>query len=499
MESCINVKRIVLYVSEDAKIPDILQDLSPEETEMVISIGCLSLAESKKRLANITSREIAKELEQEITDKFRETTESMQHQISQSEKDIHFQKELIRLMKEDQEIQINKRISQTKDVYDTMLESYRKDRESLREKVAELEKECDKSREVSRNKSIELDTKVHAEAMQLVKHELDSMTKILTEKEKQIETYKDLFERSMQKVDGLTQKRDVASIGKIGEGMFKELALSTFRDFDGFQVKDVYSMGGLGDFHLQFKEMTILVDSKLYSNKVNSTSRAKIKRDLLNNDHIQFAWLVSIDTYVDRFDKAPFMFEWVNANKCVCYINCLQKQEDPGEILRSVWYCCKIIQKMMTNEGSEKGELGILKEKEMKMRDVLSQLAKTNRERDTMITQLRGNFEKADAYIRELLNEETNTITACYSVVIEWWNRTMEESDNATEKIKSTAVWNQFKKDMGDKLGDIDCNSFKEVLCSLLSENKVIKGKTKGGAFEIVGYIQREKDENPLM
>jgi len=493
MDSCINVKRVVLYVPNDTILPEILSDLSPEETEMVISIGCLSLAESKKRLANITNREMMKELEEELRAKFQETTETMQHQLSNSEKEIYFQKELVRLMQEEQEVQVNKRISQTKDVYDAMLESYRKERESLREKVADLEKECNQSREVSRHRTLEIDGKVQTEAMNLVKRELDAMTKILKEKEKQIESYKELFERSMSKVDVLTQKRDVASIGKIGEGMFKELALSTFRDFEGFQVKDVYSMGGLGDFHLQFKEMTILADSKLYSHKVNSTSREKIKRDLLNNEHIQFAWLVSMDTYVERFDKAPFMFEWVSSDKCVCYVNCLQKQAEPGEILRSLWYCCKTIHKMMSNENMEKCEVGILKEREMKMKDILSKLVKTNRERDTILNQMRGNYERADELIREMLNEETNEVAMnYYRVVIEWWNRTMEVAEGSTEKHKSTALWNQFKRDMGEQLGAMDCQSFKEVLCAFLSGDHVVKGKGKGAAFEIVGYKQKE-------
>jgi hypothetical protein len=136
------------------------------------------------------------------------------------------------------------------------------------------------------------------------------------------------------------------------------------------------------------------------------------------------------------------------------------------------------MQRLMTNEDN--GEIGILKEREMRMRDILSKLAKSNRERDTILSQLRANFDKSDEYIREMLNDETNTLSNYYSVVMEWWKTAMEESPGSTEKIKSTTLWNQCKKDMGDKLGDLDCHSFKEVLCSLLSVKNVIKGKTKG-------------------
>ena len=480
MESYVELKKVVLYVNAGTVLPEILSDLSPEETELVLLVGCLSLNEAKQKLGEITNREILQEMSSNYETRIRET-----------EKELFFQKERLRLMELEREDQIHNRITQSRDIFDSLLASYQKERDTMRRKIDELELENEKSRELSRQWKTET---VQTEAIQLVKRELDMMRQILNEKEKQNENYKEMFERTMQKVDGLTQKRDVASIGKIGEGKFLELALSTFRDFEGFQIKDVCTIGGLGDFHLQFKEMTILVDSKLYSNKVNSTSREKIKRDLVNNEHIQFAWLVSMDTFVDRFDKAPFMFEWVTSDKCVCYINCLQKQAEPREMLRSVFYCCKAIHKMMANENMEKCEVGILKEREMKMKDILSKLVKNNRERDTILNQMKGNFERADELVREMLNEETNDIAMnYYRVVIDWWNRSLEKSDSL-EKIKSTVVWNQFKRDMGDELGEIDCNSFKEVLSSFLGD-EVAKPKAKGGALEISGFQWREREE----
>ena len=477
MESYVELKKVVFYVNSGVVLPEILYDLTPEETELVLLVGCLSLSEAKKGLGTITNREILQEM-----------SSNYETRIREAESEVFFHKERFRFVESEKEEQIHKRISQSREVFDSMLASYQKERDTMRKRIEELENEKEMSREISRQWKTET---VQTEAILLVKRELDTMKQILAEKEKQNANYKEMFERSMQKVDGLTQKRDVASIGKIGEGRFSELALSTFRDFDGFQIKDVCSIGGLGDFHLQFKEMTILVDSKLYSNKVNSTSREKIKRDLVNNEHIQFAWLVSMDTFVDRFDKAPFMFEWVNSDKCVCYINCLMKHAEPRELLRSVFYCCKAIHKMMTNENMEKCEVGILKEREMKMKDILSKLVKNNRERDTILNQMRGNFERADELVREMLNEETNEIAMnYYRVVIDWWNRNLEKTDSL-EKIKSNLVWNQFKRDMGDELGEIDCNSFKEVLSSFLGENAA-KSKTKGGALEISGFKLRE-------
>jgi ElaB/YqjD/DUF883 family membrane-anchored ribosome-binding protein len=202
---------------------------------------------------------------------------------------------------------------------------------------------------------------------------------------------------------------------------------------------------------------------------------------------------VSIDTYVDRFDKAPFMFEWVNPQKCICYINNLRGQEEPGELLRSVWYCCKALKQMMSTGASEKGELSLLKEREMKIRDIAKRLEKTSRERDTILSQMRQNFEKSDEYVRDLLNAETQAVVEDYRVVVEWWNRNLVEDTNVGVliPIKSTLVWNQYKKDAGENLGDIDATMFKEILCGFLGEEKVQKPKTKGGALEIRGYKWR--------
>jgi len=487
MEERVSVKQVILYVNEDAHLPESISEWSPEDVEIILSVGYAALNRAKYCVGTTNHLSFLRDMETELAKKYNEELESSRLKVEKAEKEAEIQKERVRIIKEEEEEQIQRRLKQSKDVFDSMLDSYRKEREDMHKRITQLETE-------NRRSAQDSEQKAQQHAMSLVSRELETMRKMLQEKDKQIDSHKELFERSMSKVDALTQKRDVASIGKIGEGQFRSLAVNTFRDFEGFQMKDVHSIGGLGDFHMQFKEMTILVDSKLYTNKVNSTSRDKIRRDLLNNEHIQFAWLVSMDTHIDRFDKAPFMFEWVNTQKCICYINNLRGQEEPGELLRSAWYCCKALLHMMTTESNEKGELNVLKEREMKMRDILSRLVKSNRERDTIMSQMRQNFERTDEYVRDLLNAETNTIAHdYYRLVVEWWNRNLEESSvGVLIPIKSTIVWTQFKRDMGENLGDMDANAFKDILCGFLGDDKVTKPKAKGGALELRGYKWRE-------
>ena len=495
MDNKISVKQIKLYVSQHAKLPAGYEEWTPEDTELILSIGSSALKHAKLGFGPLNYQEVAKDLEQEWTTKCEGYVKTYKERAEKAEKEAHFQSERVRLSEENEESQIQRRLKHSKDMFDSIMESYRKDREEMQTRISQLERENDKTRETSRRVQQDMEQRAQKEALSMISRELESMRQMLKEKDKQVDTHKELFEKSITKVDALTQKRDVASIGKIGEGQFKSLAINVFRDFDGFQLKEVCSIGGLGDFHLNFKEMTILVDSKLYTNKVNSTSRDKIKRDLLNNDHIQFAWLVSMDTFVDRFDKAPFMFEWINPQKCVCYINCLRGQEEPGELLRAVWYCCKALHQMMTTGASEKGELSVLKEREMKMRDILQKLVKSNRERDTLLTQFKQNFEKSDDYIREMLNTETDiVVNRYYRVVVEWWNRNLEESPLGNLiPIKSTLLWTQFKRDVGENMGDIDSTMFKDILCGLLGEDKIVKPKTKSGALELRGVKWRSE------
>jgi hypothetical protein len=79
-----------------------------------------------------------------------------------------------------------------------------------------------------------------------------------------------------------------------------------------FNLIDKHTQGGSGDFHLQFEEFDVLVDAKNYKKKVPIEQRDKIKKELLKNEHLYFAWLVSLNTSIDKFDKSPIMYEWIN-------------------------------------------------------------------------------------------------------------------------------------------------------------------------------------------
>lgn len=463
----IATKQIILTVLDTFAYP-FAEKLSPEEQTAILVAGWNAIHQIRLDIEAETHRDI-----------IAKNTETLRAQLKEKDMELQVQKALLKRQEDTADAEIQKRILQTKSAYELCLETTNKERATMRAQIDELER--------WKADSIQAQTRrIEDEAKQIVRRELDIMNSLLQEKERQNADYRAMFEKSIAKLDAIIQKKDVATIGKIGESQFKELATAVFRDFEGFAVKEVCAIGGMGDFHLEFENMTVLVDSKLYTNKVNNTSREKIKRDLLKNEHINIAWLVSMDTMIDRYDKAPFMFEWIDPKKCVCYINCLLKQEDPRELLRSVWFSSRAIQQMIITNAGEEGAIHIMREKEQKAKEILGRLIKANKERDTLMRQLAHNFETTDAQIRELLSEETNKIEGEYTEFVEWWKRHMVETPGA--KIKSTEIWTAYKREMGENLGNMDSDIFRDVLCSFLSSDKVVRGKTKKSAIEILRF-----------
>jgi hypothetical protein len=157
-----------------------------------------------------------------------------------------------------------------------------------------------------------------------------------------------------------------------------------------------------------------------------------------------------------------------------------------------VYYCCKILYSIISGNGDENlTEINKLKERELKIREIAQKMVKNSRERETLMTQFRTNFDKNDEHIREILDGETNKMAGeCFGEVVKWWNENMVADAENSEKVKSTVLWNQYKKHLEteNKENTLDANGFKNILCSFLHESKIVRPKTKGGALEIMGY-----------
>ncbi len=498
------VKKIVLYIPDTETMPPGFATLSPEETWLILNGGYNTFMSLKNGLLSISHEEIGASIRSEIAAVYEQGNEDLRGRLDRALMDLQVLQELHKTytMSEDEKIdkQVARRLAIQQDNFALQVQMHQAERDQMMARILSLEKELVEQRNVGK----QMDAQIRGEALSLVQRDLDSMQLMLREKDKQNDSYKTLLEKAAEKLNGFSQKKDVVSLGKIGEQQFGELALQAFRDFEAFEMIDIHSIGGQGDFHLKFKDFTVLADSKKYTNKVNSTSRDKIKRDLKTKEHIHIAWLVSLNTTIDKFDKAPFMFEWLTGNKCICYINSLMLASEPVEMLRAVFYACQTIYHIMNHDESRgDADLHILREQQLKVKEIAQKMQKNNRERETIMTQFRNNFDRSDEYIRELLNEETNkmvmeTIVSGgggkndhFSQVAQWWKSNMEKCDGDVV-IKSTALWTQFKRDC--EVGTMTRDQFKDILISFLPEAEVVKPKSKAGALEIMGYKLKEID-----
>jgi len=474
------VKKINIYIPKSENLPTGFSEMSPEDTTIVLKGGYRAFQLAKEDMRLLSGDELYKSVRNEIEQGFEEERRTFKERLEKAEKSLAVQQELYKHSITQGEENGEKLVAKRVETYERLQQAYKEEREHMQNRIISLETQVATS-----------NSRTREEAMKLVNQELENLKHILAEKDKHTAHIKSSLDKAVEKIDGMTQKKTTVSLGKIGEKQFDDVARSAFRDFDGFEIEDMHSVAGQGDFHLKFKGFTVLADSKLYSNKVNSTSRDKIKRDLKKNEHIQFAWLVSLDTTIDKFDKAPFMFEWLTERKCVCYINELLKYEEPGEMLRAVWHCCNTLHSIMTTEEGAGGgkELTRLREHELKIKEIVQKMVKNNRERETIMGQLRSNFDKNDEYIREILNEETNKMTGdYYGIVVQWWNKNMAEQEGAVA-ITSATLWPQFKKDNEQVIGIMDSNLFKDILMSFIVEKNMVKPKTKTGALKIMNYV----------
>lgn len=287
------------------------------------------------------------------------------------------------------------------------------------------------------------------------------------------------------------KKKSLVEIGDEGEVLFQEIASKAFNYFDDFYIKDVANIAGKGDFHLFFKEFTALVDVKNGDTMVNSVMIEKTKSDLLNND-VLFAWIVSLNTDITRFNKYPIMFEWISENKCVCYINSFLKHANPVEFLRLLYNFCKTISNLIYKENMDENNY---KEYEIKVNEIMKKMDKIVKDESTMILEMSKNIElmkgsnlKTKELLKELLNEKTNIMAENHftpniqemkktDVVEKWCKEHFKVVDGGI--IHLNDIWKQIKGVSTIKRGEL-----KDIL-TVIYKDKV---RTNKGSIEIVGF-----------
>jgi hypothetical protein len=305
-------KVVNITIPDDRSLPDIINTFTPEENYLMLKIGSDTLSEGRKIVSNLTNDEVYRKIEN-----------NFKKEIEDLDKEIELEKQSSLKMQE----KITK-------MYETQIDQLNKKLETSLKKITNYEQDT----------SISLN-----EAINKVKESYELMYR---EKEKQVERMTDVYEKMLIQ----NSSKSTSHKGSEGEKQFEDYA-NTFIDFKGFKIIDKHTQGGEGDFHLHFEEFDVLADAKNYKKKVPVDQREKIKKDLLKNEHLQFGWLVSLNTSIDKFDRAPIMYEWINTKQCLVYINNLTSFEDPAKILRIVWFTCNELSKITREVNYDEEEL----------------------------------------------------------------------------------------------------------------------------------------------
>jgi hypothetical protein len=438
------IKIINITVPVDADIPNELSYFSPEENYMMLKIGSSCLKEGRNAIAGLTQNEIYNKIKEESKE-----------EVQKLEIDLIVQKEMGK--------QIEDKLTK---IYEGQITKMENQIENLlvQLKTYELEKQNIIQRESEKIK--------------------DKYDLLLEQKDKQLDKMNDNYEKML-----IQSHKSTSHKGSDGEKIFSEYA-ETFMDFKGFELIDKHTQGGEGDFHLHFEEFNILVDAKNYKKKVPIDQREKIKKDLLKNEHVSFAWLVSLNTSIDKYDKSPIMYEWVNTSQCIVYINNLSSFEDPKKILRVVWFTCKELYKLTTDDTNNNSDLVELKEKNFKLMDKIKGVRKTIREINTSMNATRNLIQVMDDELRGILEAETtNIVTSNISLFDDWWEQNIELTNDDTTS-SSTDLWIMFKQENKQMINELDISGdkFKQYIKSKVPMTAILlRNKNANSAFDVKG------------
>ena len=438
------LKTLQITVPAEKVLPD-LSSFSPEENYVMLKIGCDCLLEGRKVVAGLTQTEIYEKIQSETKE-----------DIQKLEMGIMLEKETSKKMEE-----------RYVKMYDTQIENLKKQIGMMNSQIMSYES----GNKEGINNEIEI-----------MREKCDAR---LAEKDRQNQINREIFDKALKVSQiSMTEK------GSTGELKFSDVA-STFKDYKKFYLEDKHTQSGQGDFHLHFDEFKVLADAKNYSNKVDKTQRDKIKKDLMKNEHVSFGWLVSLNTNIDKFDKDPIMFEWINTSQCILYINNLLSFNDPEKILRLGYLLSSQLYKFIKVQDTDDIELGSLRETNYKIIGKIKNMKSSIREINTSINVMKKQVDNLNYEIVDILELETKEhVNSGFSLMDEWWNENIGHTTEKNVVLSSTEIWVRFRQENKDVIKDLEItpDTFKEYIKTRVSsECRVIKSKK--GAIELMNMV----------
>jgi hypothetical protein len=460
-----SLKIINITIPDERNLPDIISSFSPEENYKMLKIGSECLMEGRKTALEISQKDIYQKIKNESKD-----------EIDKLELDILVEREM------------------TKKIEEKLTKFYEVQLENMKKQNDKLENAMDAMRE---------QLKVYeSENSSVIQKEVDKMREkcdmLLQEKEKRLARMTENYEEFLKQ-----NKKSSKNLGDEGEYNFYLLS-DTFKDFIGYKLEKKSHQGHKGDFHLFFNEFNVLVDLKNYTGTVQKKELEKIENDLLINDTMDFAWLISYESNVCEWNRFPIMYKWilndVGIVKCIVIVNNLNANGNRIDVLRNLWSITYELHKIINKTKIEEGNSDI---KELKEREYnVLQKIKTAQKRmvemkrcATSISQTTKDIENdiLDA-ITLLSNEIVKNVFDKNSKIQTWWNEKIEFSESVDDKLTSSEIWLRFKKDNKEYIDEnnMTIEDLKNYVKNYIDFDNYVE-KSKKGSIELVGFVFKKE------
>lgn len=278
-----------------------------------------------------------------------------------------------------------------------------------------------------------------------------------------------------------------SKIGQVGENYLYEFLISVFEGYEDFEIINTTKKPHSGDFLLNFKEFSILVDCKNFITKsgVSTVDINKLKNDVKQNPNIKIAWMISLDKPILRYNDAPFVIKIENG-VCYCYINSLKNVNNSEELINSCWWSCKEIYTIL-NKEDDMEELKKLKKNSNKIKNIAEKMKKRLKESQQLFQQFKKMHEEQEDNINEILSDEILNIKEIYKeIVLTWWNEVFVRDEGKNNKIKTNYIYEIFKENKPEVNMCVD--KFKLILKDILNEKDIIVGKSEKAQYQIINY-----------
>lgn len=444
------------------KIPDTneltynISNFTPEDNFLMLEIGSRFVSEGTKCVTPIIMEDI----------------------IAEKHKEIEILKKELESYKNFQDVNLENLVKIKLENKDLLIEDLKKQNTELLNSLENKKNECSQfKQQISLQITKELEQKNELFITKIQK-EMEFFSKERERNEKSIE--------KLQEIIQISSSKSSVKLGMVGEQIFAELVQRAFRDFDNFYCKYTGDQTSKGDYHLFFKDFSVLVDTKNYSGNVGNSSKKKFRYDIENNKHMKIAWLISLNSSIDSFDKYPIMIEVVN-DQYIFYVNNLMKYEEPVEMLRLIWSFSNSINSILSKNDVNEEDF---KHYKYKIQSIVKELEKITKEENLLIIEMTKNLEKmrknkqnTKNFLSELLNDHVNEeINIEYQAVLQeqmidvvrnWCNAklSIDSSSETVAKMKYSEIWDKFDKDIQNKRYNIKKLKFKEYITEIYKEN----------------------------